>query len=65
MAAAPQQPAGDGQEGLILESVDRFLEREVRPVARELDAADAYPSQIVEKLRTLGMFGAMRAIVPP
>ncbi|HKA44079.1 MAG TPA: acyl-CoA dehydrogenase family protein [Burkholderiales bacterium] len=58
MAAAPQQPAGDGQEGLILESVDRFLEREVRPVARELDAADAYPSQIVEKLRTLGMFGA-------
>ncbi len=45
-------------EALILQSVDRFLERDVRPVARELEAADTYPAEIVEKLRALGIFGA-------
>ncbi len=49
---------GDDQEPLILESVDRFLERDVRPVVRELEAADVYPAQIVEKMKTLGLFGA-------
>jgi alkylation response protein AidB-like acyl-CoA dehydrogenase len=42
----------------ILDAVDRFLEREVRPVARELEAADTYPTAIVEKLKALGLFGA-------
>jgi len=46
------------EEALILESVERFLEREVRPVVRELEAADAYPAAIVEKLKALGLFGA-------
>ncbi len=45
-------------ETLILESVDRFLEREVRPVVRALEAADTYPAAIVDKLSALGMFGA-------
>ena len=49
---------GDGQEALILQSVDRFIERDVRPVARALEAADAYPDAIVEKLVELGIFGA-------
>jgi len=55
MGATPQP---DEQESLILESVGRFLEREVRPVVRELEAADAYPAAIVEKLKALGLFGA-------
>jgi alkylation response protein AidB-like acyl-CoA dehydrogenase len=55
MSAKPQP---DEQEAVILQSVDRFLEREVRPVAHALEAADTYPAAIVEKLRTLGMFGA-------
>jgi alkylation response protein AidB-like acyl-CoA dehydrogenase len=55
MGATPQP---DEQESLILESVGRFLEREVRPVVRELEAADAYPTAIVEKLKALGLFGA-------
>ena len=53
-----EQLAGAHQERLILDSVDRFLEREVRPVVHALEAADTYPAAIVEKLRTLGMFGA-------
>ncbi len=50
--------AGDDEETLMLESVDRFLERDVRPVARALEAADTYPAEIVEKLKALGLFGA-------
>ena len=50
--------ADDGAEALVLESVDRFLERDVRPVAHALEAADVYPAEIVAKLKTLGLFGA-------
>src|SRR5688572_6866854 len=49
---------GDAQEALILDAVDRFLERDVRPVAHELEAADTYPAAIADKLATLGLFGA-------
>ncbi|MGH8703494.1 MAG: acyl-CoA dehydrogenase family protein [Burkholderiales bacterium] len=56
---ATLQPLGDdGQETLILQSVDRFLARDVRPVVHALEAADTYPAAIVEKLKTLGLFGA-------
>ena len=58
MEATLQPDGGDGQEALILQSVDRFLERDVRPVVHALEAADTYPAEIVEKLKTLGLFGA-------
>ncbi len=48
----------DDQERLVLDSVDRFLERDVRPVAHALEAADEYPDDIVEKMKELGLFGA-------
>lgn len=44
-------------EALILDSVDRFLEAEVRPVAHDLEAKDEYPAEIVEKMKDLGLFG--------
>jgi alkylation response protein AidB-like acyl-CoA dehydrogenase len=50
--------AATSDEALILQSVDRFLEREVRPVVRKLEAEDTYPAGIVEKLCGLGLFGA-------
>jgi alkylation response protein AidB-like acyl-CoA dehydrogenase len=49
---------GAGDEDLILDSVERFLERDVKPYAHELEAADAYPGDIVEKMKQLGLFGA-------
>ena len=58
MGTTSQPAADDGQEALILQSVDRFLERDVRPVVHALEAADTYPAEIVEKLKTLGLFGA-------
>lgn len=50
--------AADAEESLILDSVERFLERDVRPFAHALEAADTYPQEIVEKLKALGLFGA-------
>jgi alkylation response protein AidB-like acyl-CoA dehydrogenase len=57
MNTTAAEPAGDS-ERLILDAVDRFIERDIRPVARTLEAADTYPAAIVDKLVTLGIFGA-------
>ena len=46
------------EETMILDSVDRFLERDVRPVVRELEASDTYPQSIVDRMIELGLFGA-------
>ena len=43
---------------MILESVDKFLERDVRPVAHQLESDDVWPAEIVEKMIELGLFGA-------
>jgi alkylation response protein AidB-like acyl-CoA dehydrogenase len=45
-------------ESLILDAVDRFLERDVRPVAHDLEASDTWPEEIVASMRELGLFGA-------
>ena len=47
------------QERLVLDSVDRFLERHVRPVAMQLEHDDEYPAEIVERMKELGLFGAV------
>ena len=41
----------------ILSTVADFVDREVLPVATELEHADAYPRQIVDGLKELGVFG--------
>jgi alkylation response protein AidB-like acyl-CoA dehydrogenase len=45
-------------ESLILDSIDRFLERDVNPYVHDLEASDTYPDEIVEKMKALGLFGA-------
>ena len=52
-------PASD--ESLILDSIDRFLAREVAPVAHDLEHGDVYPEKIVEGMKSLGLFGAIIA----
>lgn len=42
----------------ILDAIDRWVEREVRPIAREYDQADRYPEELVEQMKELGLFGA-------
>ena len=48
----------DEEESLILDTVDQFLERDVRMHVRGLEAADEYPTEIADKMAELGLFGA-------
>jgi alkylation response protein AidB-like acyl-CoA dehydrogenase len=43
----------------ILKAVRGFVEKEILPVATELEHADEYPTEIVEGLKELGIFGLM------
>ncbi|HEY3528481.1 MAG TPA: acyl-CoA dehydrogenase family protein [Nocardioides sp.] len=43
----------------ILKAVRDFVEREILPVATELEHRDEYPTKIVEGLKELGVFGLM------
>ncbi len=43
----------------ILKAVRQFVEKEILPVATELEHADEYPTEIVEGLKELGLFGLM------
>lgn len=47
------------QERMILDSVERWLERDVRPYAMELEHGDIYPAEIVEQMKEMGLFGAI------
>lgn len=46
------------EQQMIVSEVRRFVEKEVMPVATELEHADEYPTDLVEQLKGLGMFGA-------
>src|SRR3954463_8303604 len=46
------------QDEMILDSVGRFLDREVKPHVRALEHDDIYPKEIVEGMKALGLFGA-------
>ena len=43
---------------IILDTIDKFVEREIRPIARDYELADRYPHELVEKMKSLGLFGA-------
>jgi alkylation response protein AidB-like acyl-CoA dehydrogenase len=43
----------------ILSTVRSFVDREIIPHAQELEHADAYPQEIVDGLKELGIFGLM------
>jgi alkylation response protein AidB-like acyl-CoA dehydrogenase len=58
MATDATHAASDEQEALILASVRRFLEREVKPFVHRLEHDDTYPEAMVERMKALGLFGA-------
>ena len=59
MSASSSTVAGTDPEVRreIVGTVRRFVEREVIPVASELEHADRFPADIVESMRGLGLFG--------
>lgn len=47
------------QETMMLDAVDDFLERDVKPYVHALEHDNIYPVEIVEKMKTLGLFGCI------
>jgi alkylation response protein AidB-like acyl-CoA dehydrogenase len=45
------------EEREIVGLVREFVDREVKPVARDLEHANAYPGQLIEQMKQLGIFG--------
>jgi alkylation response protein AidB-like acyl-CoA dehydrogenase len=45
------------EETTIVALVGEFVDREVRPVARELDHTDTYPEKLIGQMKALGIFG--------
>ena len=50
------------EEQFIVDTVREFVDRDVRPVARELEHSNTYPEELIEQMKQLGIFGLM---VPP
>ncbi|MBV9204810.1 MAG: acyl-CoA dehydrogenase family protein [Actinobacteria bacterium] len=44
-------------ERAMVELVREFVNREVKPVARELEHANTYPGKLIEQMKQLGIFG--------
>ncbi|MGG7572858.1 acyl-CoA dehydrogenase family protein [Streptomyces sirii] len=45
------------EERLVVGTVLEFVDKEVRPVAREFEHSDTYPEALIEGMKRLGVFG--------
>jgi isovaleryl-CoA dehydrogenase len=45
------------EEQAVVETVRDFVNREVKPVAQELDHTNTYPEQLIEQMKRMGIFG--------
>jgi alkylation response protein AidB-like acyl-CoA dehydrogenase len=59
-SAAPRRTAeiDPTQESQLLEAIERWVEKEVRPRVKQYDHEDRYPAELVEQMKALGLFGA-------
>jgi alkylation response protein AidB-like acyl-CoA dehydrogenase len=49
--------SADKMQRDVVESIRQFVAREIAPVASQLEHADEYPTEIVERMKELGLFG--------
>jgi alkylation response protein AidB-like acyl-CoA dehydrogenase len=47
----------NAEEAAMVEAVRDFVDREVRPVVRELEHANAYPGELIEQMKRMGVYG--------
>ena len=45
-------------EAILLETIQRWTDKELKPIVKEYDHADRYPTHIVEQMKEMGLFGA-------
>jgi alkylation response protein AidB-like acyl-CoA dehydrogenase len=47
----------DPEEEALISSVREFVDKQVRPVARDLEHANTYPHELIETMKEIGVFG--------
>jgi alkylation response protein AidB-like acyl-CoA dehydrogenase len=45
------------EERAVVETVREFVDREVKPVVRDLEHANTYPEKLIEQMKELGIYG--------
>jgi alkylation response protein AidB-like acyl-CoA dehydrogenase len=58
MQVLPENRVDADEDGQILDTIDRWVARELKPIVKEYDHADRYPQGVVEQMKELGLFGA-------
>jgi alkylation response protein AidB-like acyl-CoA dehydrogenase len=56
---SPRDDDRSSDDQLILDSIAKWLARDVEPHAMRMEHADEYPVHMVEQMKALGLFGAM------
>lgn len=55
---ATAEMMSDEEERAILDTIDRWLEKDVKPHVMRMEAEDEYPEAFVETMKEFGLFGA-------
>jgi alkylation response protein AidB-like acyl-CoA dehydrogenase len=58
MPALRSRPPEADEDTQILDMIERWVARELKPIVREYDHEDRYPAPVVEQMKELGLFGA-------
>jgi len=58
IARAPRH-TDPAEEAALLDAIDRWLDKEVRPHVMRLEHDDIYPREMVESMKAMGLFGAV------
>jgi alkylation response protein AidB-like acyl-CoA dehydrogenase len=45
------------EEQAVVDTVRDFIDREVRPIVRDMEHADIYPEKLIEQMKELGIYG--------
>jgi len=59
MSQAAELGLDEDDEALILDAIDKWVKTKVAPVAMDLEHDDIYPTDLVEDMKELGLFGAL------
>jgi alkylation response protein AidB-like acyl-CoA dehydrogenase len=55
----PIRHTDPAEEAAMLEAIDRWLEKDVRPKAAQLEHDDVWPAEMVDRMKEFGLFGAV------
>tara|TARA_B100001093_G_scaffold366943_1_gene351723 strand:- start:10945 stop:12120 length:1176 start_codon:yes stop_codon:yes gene_type:complete len=53
-----QKSSMSEEDNLIIDTINKFLEKDVKPFVKKFESEDKYPQMIADKMAELGLFGA-------